>query len=108
MDDREKEELVRSVQLRVSPDEARDVLLQIRRESYRDKKLDKHWKYEDGNVTVRSKCWLLAWCQDTRDTDIARACQKAWNDIFDKDFESVAAIVGHDFPRQRRDQRELL
>jgi len=104
MDKREKEEFVRSVGMRVSHQEAREILLEIRRESFGEKKLDKHWKYEGGNATIQSKCWLLAWCQDTRDVDIAHACQHAWNDIFDKDFESVARIVGHDFPRECRDK----
>jgi hypothetical protein len=102
MDDREREELLRSVQLRVSPEEAREVLLEVRRKPFRDK-LDEHWRYEEGNVTLQSKCWLLAWAQDTRNLDIARKCQAAWNEIFDKDFESIA-IVGHDFPRKCRDK----
>lgn len=98
--EQDKWTLVKSVQLIVSPEEAKEELLQIKRKAFQDE-LETHWKYEHGNVTPQSKLWLLSWAQDTRNLDIARACQAAWNQIFDRDFKSVA-IVGHDFPRKYR------
>jgi hypothetical protein len=100
MTEEEKWELVRSVRLCVSPEQAREELLQIKRKAFRDA-LETHWEYEDENVTPQSKLWLLSWAQDTRSLDIAYACQAIWNRIFDKEYESVA-IVGHDSPRQYR------
>ncbi len=104
MTKQEKLEFLMNVKLRVSPEEAREELMEIRRESFHAKNLDKHWEYKDGNITVRSKCWLLRWCLVTspRDIDIGRVCQRVWNDIFDKDkdFESVATTLGRDFIRK--------
>ncbi|MBM3302263.1 MAG: hypothetical protein FJY85_20210 [Deltaproteobacteria bacterium] len=97
MTKQEKLEFLMNVKLRVSRGGASEELMEIKRASFDAKNLDKHWEYKDGNITVRSKCWLLRWCLDTRDTDIMRNCQRVWNAIFDKDFESVATTVGRDF-----------
>ena len=91
------------IRLIVSPERAEELFKTVKHAKFQKSKAE-HWHVnDDGSVRAQSILWFACWAENgDRSTEVARACEDIFNQIFQFSYGEFEAKVGYDFAHRYR------